>query len=355
MNTPLVTVVIATFNSARTLALALDAIRKQTYPQNRREILVVDGGSNDATREIAKAFDCRIIDNPNVEPLYAKYLGYIHAKGTYITYIDHDEVLANPDSIKRKVEVLKKNPYIKAAVAAGYRTPPGYHAINRYINEFGDPFSFFMYRLSKNADFFVSTMRRRYPIASDTKDTIVFDLSGSAPTPLIELAAGGGMIDGRFFKKKFPEIIKQYHLIPHMLHLLRPANPLLAVVKDDILLHYSDDLLASYVNKLNWRIKNNIFFTTTIGASGFWGRQGYQTGYMRNKKFLFLPYAFSLIFPSLDALFLIVTRRDAAYLVHVPLTLITAVLITYHFVLKVFGKRPVLKSYDGSTVAYEKN
>ncbi len=350
-----VSVIIATFNSARTLPLVLNAIRKQTYARKSMEVLIIDGGSTDATLSIAKKFRCTIFRNSKVEPLYAKYLGYIHAKGKYIVYVDHDEVIVNPNSIKNKIAILRQNPDIKVVIASGYRSPKGYNVINRYINEFGDPFSFFMYRLSKHMDFFIDTMRRRYVIRSETSYSATFDLSSSLEVALVELAAGGGMFDGTFFKKKFPEIVTHYHLIAHLLHLLRPTHPLLAIVKDDVLLHYSSDDIGSYVKKISWRIRNNIFFTTTIGASGFSGRESYQTALSRIKKFLFLPYAFSVVMPSVDAMYLMATRRDMSYIIHLPLTIMTAGLIVYNVLLKMIGVKPVLKSYDGSTVAYENN
>lgn len=350
----LVTVIIATFNSQRLLSLVLSSIRNQTYPQNKIEILIVDGGSRDTTLEIAKKFRCSVIANPKIEPLYAKYLGYLHAKGKYIIYIDHDEVMQNPNSLRLRVDVFLKEPGIKAIAASGYISPQGYQVVNRYINEFGDPFSFFMYRLSKRTDFFMNTMSSRYSVVSDCKEYVVFNLPARAQVPLIELAAGGGMIDRDFFVRAFPEIKTHYHLIAHLLHLLRTSYPRLAIMKHDALIHYSSDNIVGYIKKIIWRVKNNIFFVETIGASGFSGREVYQSFQFRIKKYFFLPYAFSLVLPFVDAMYLSLTRKDLSYIIHVPLTVITAVFILYFSCLKALGARPMLTSYDLSTEAYEK-
>lgn len=355
MKTASASIIIATFNSARILPKVLASIKKQTYPRNRIEILIVDGGSTDKTLTIAKTYHCRIIVNPNVEPLYAKYLGYMNAKNRYICYVDHDEVIVNPDSIKRKIRLLTEHSDIKAVIGNGYQSPPGYHVINRYINEFGEPFSFFMYRLSKDVDFFLSTMRKQYTLVTDAKDYMIFDLSASARAPIIELTAAGSIFDGNFFKKKFTQIRSHYHLIPHMLLLLRSDHPHFGIMKNDPIIHYSSDSVAGYMQKIIWRIKSNIFYTKTIGASGFLGRQRYEQSLYRLKKLLFIPYAFSVIFPAIDALYLVITRKDLAYSIHIPLTIITAMLILYYSILKVVGIKPSLTSYDGSTVAYEKN
>lgn len=351
----IVSVVIPTFNSARTLPLVLSSIRKQTYPQKYIEVLVIDGGSTDKTCEIAKTYDARVIRNPKVEPLYARYLGYLQSRGDYLMYIDHDEVLMNDNSIKDRVHMFKKNPDIKAVTGNGYRSPTGYGFINKYINEFGDPFSFFIYRLSKHADYFVDDMRHRYTLLKESSTYAIFDLASANTIPIIEIVAGGGMIDAVYYKKNFPKITTSYHLLPHLLLMLGKRYPYIAIMKHDELLHFSSDNFKSYMTKIIWRIKNNIFFTNTIGASGFSGRQEYEMHASQWKKYLFIPYALTILFPVIDGLHLSVTRKDVSYMLHVPLTIITSVIIVYFLLRKAFGLRPRLMSYDGTIQAYEKN
>lgn len=350
-----ISVVIATYNSGKTLSLVLESIRNQTVLRSDIEILIVDGGSTDKTRSIAKKYGCRIIDNPNIEPLYAKYLGYIHAKGRYIEYVDHDEVLMNAKSLQTRVDIFKNNPTVKAVTGCGYYSPSGYQVINSYINEFGDPFSFFIYSLSKHADFFIPSMKSRYKIVKDSEKYTLFDISNTPEIPLIELVAGGGMFDRIYMVKNFPELTSQQYLLPHLLHVLRKKSPYIAVVKNDPILHYSSDTVSSYIQKLIWRIKNNIFFSQTTGSSGFSGRGEFSAGYTSFRKILFIPYAFSIVLPLIDAIKLISTRKNYSYGIHVPLTLITATLIVYYYVIKIVGFRPVLRNYDGSVNAYERS
>ena len=71
---PIVTVAIATYNSEKLLPRTLKAIRKQSYPQEKIEILIIDGGSKDKTRLIAQEYGAIEIDNPKTEPVNAKLI-----------------------------------------------------------------------------------------------------------------------------------------------------------------------------------------------------------------------------------------------------------------------------------------
>jgi len=66
---PLVSVVLPVRNEARDIGRCLDAILAQDYPADRMEILVVDGMSSDATREVVATYSrreprVRLVENP---------------------------------------------------------------------------------------------------------------------------------------------------------------------------------------------------------------------------------------------------------------------------------------------------
>ena len=111
---PVVTILIATFNSEKILPRTLEGIKKQSYPQDKLDLLAVDGGSTDGGRGI---------HNPRTEPVHAKLLGMQAARGRYVLTLDHDEVMVNPDSILHKVQALQAHPEYKAALCGGYLRP----------------------------------------------------------------------------------------------------------------------------------------------------------------------------------------------------------------------------------------
>ena len=57
-------IVMPTFNCEKNLDECLRCIRMQDYPQNLIEIIILDGGSTDRTREVALKYGATIINVP---------------------------------------------------------------------------------------------------------------------------------------------------------------------------------------------------------------------------------------------------------------------------------------------------
>ena len=91
MSEPLVSAVIPTYNSEKTLEKCLKSIRDQTY--GNIEIIVVDKFSKDRTVEIAKRYGARIIYDEG-ERTRAKNIGLKKAKGKYVLFVDSDMELS---------------------------------------------------------------------------------------------------------------------------------------------------------------------------------------------------------------------------------------------------------------------
>jgi len=193
-------------------------------------------------------------------------------------------------------------------------------------------------------------MRRRYRLVSENRTFAIFSFTPEGVLPPFELVQGGSMLNLIYLKKQFPKIIKKYELIPHLFFMLCLKSPYLAVIKNSPLIHYSSETFEKYLKKISWRIKNNIYHVKTMGKTGFAGREGFQPGWRKYKKYFFLPYAFSVIFPLFDSIYLVATRDNFAYLLHIPLCIFTSTLIIYHSLLKFLGKSPQLKNYDESKV-----
>lgn len=163
--------VIPVLNEEKRIRKCLSSIRRQNYPQDKVEILIVDGSSSDKTLEIAKEFNVRIINNPKKLAEYGVQLGILNARGELATIFAADNELYSENWIRRVIEVFEKNKEVSAVwgrLISGEDDPP----INKYFELIqNDPFSFFM---NKNLNFYLKTGERR-------GDYVVFRVSPKRP------------------------------------------------------------------------------------------------------------------------------------------------------------------------------
>lgn len=340
-----VSVVIATYNSEKTLAKTLQALRNQTYPQNRLEIIVVDGGSCDATLKIADDYNCIVIDNPKTEPVHAKLLGTNRASGRYLVTLDHDEVLENRNSIMCRVSALKKHPDCKVAFLSGYKRPCDYPLLNQYISEFGDPFSLYMYNFSKDYQFYERALKRRCSVIEDTGEYAYMSFLPRKSSVIVELCCLGTMIDLDYFRNTIRINDNSSNLVHAFYLMLKDDCTNVIISKNDPLVHYSVDSIHAYIPKLRWRIMNNIHFTEK-GENGFSGRENLQN-VSRMKKYGFIPY--SIVFPVslIHSMILSIRRKNPVYVMHVIFCLYVTMEIIVQYFLRLIGYTPEFKSYDG--------
>ncbi|WP_404790629.1 glycosyltransferase family 2 protein [Altericista sp. CCNU0014] len=95
--TPLISVVICTYNRADRLLLALEALTQQTLPSDAFEVLVVDNRSTDNTSAICQSFQARFARFRYVyEPMQglskARNTGWRVSQSPYIAYLDDDAI-----------------------------------------------------------------------------------------------------------------------------------------------------------------------------------------------------------------------------------------------------------------------
>lgn len=107
----LVSVVIPAYNAAGFIARAVDSVLAQTW--QRREILVVNDGSTDATVQVLEAYGdaIRVIHQANGGLSSARNRGIKEAAGELIAFLDADDRWL-PDKLARQVAILAANPEI---------------------------------------------------------------------------------------------------------------------------------------------------------------------------------------------------------------------------------------------------
>ncbi len=121
---PFVSIIVPTLNEAQNLPQCLESLLNLNYPN--KEILVVDGGSSDNTRQIALQYEVQLLTYEHlpkdwVGKSYACHLGYQASKGEVLLFTDADTVHA-PESLNititklfaENVTLLSMIPYQKA-------------------------------------------------------------------------------------------------------------------------------------------------------------------------------------------------------------------------------------------------
>jgi len=106
---PKVSVIIPTFNSAGTIAEAVDSALSQSHLDI--EIIVVDDGSSDNTRIVLEQYRSKIkyLFQKNHGVAAARNCGMRLATGDYIAFLDADDVWL-PTKIERQTAVLESDP-----------------------------------------------------------------------------------------------------------------------------------------------------------------------------------------------------------------------------------------------------
>ncbi len=110
---PTVSVVIASFNSGRTIAEALDSVLAQDY--RPLDIVIVDDGSTDDTLRALQPYldSVRVFSQANAGPAAARNTALQHAQGELVAFVDADDVWL-PGKLSAQVRLLEARPEIGA-------------------------------------------------------------------------------------------------------------------------------------------------------------------------------------------------------------------------------------------------
>ncbi len=108
MDSPLVSIIIPTYNGRKYLREAIASAVEQTW--SPLQVIVVDDGSTDDSAEIARSFEgVAVIQKANGGVASARNVGIGAANGDYLAFLDHDDV-QHPQKTARQMRVLTQTP-----------------------------------------------------------------------------------------------------------------------------------------------------------------------------------------------------------------------------------------------------
>lgn len=106
---PEVSVIVPTYNCERYITETIGSVLAQTF--ENLELIVVDDGSSDHTRELVSAFGppVRLVTQANAGVCVARNRGIREAAGRFVCLMDHDDYWF-PDKLGRQIEAMREHP-----------------------------------------------------------------------------------------------------------------------------------------------------------------------------------------------------------------------------------------------------
>lgn len=112
INTPLVSILMLTYNRAHFLPAAVESVLSQTYPN--WELFIIDDGSTDETPQTVSRYDdgrIKFIHHEKNGGLFARRKESLsYATGEYVAILDSDDYWPDPNKIAKQVEHMVNNP-----------------------------------------------------------------------------------------------------------------------------------------------------------------------------------------------------------------------------------------------------
>ena len=111
---PLVSVIIPSYNNAPYLAAALDSVLTQSYAP--LEIIVIDDASTDESSDVLANYADKVkivqLERNNGGPARPRNMAIQLAKGDYVSIFDSDDLM-HPEKLARQISFLERHPDIQ--------------------------------------------------------------------------------------------------------------------------------------------------------------------------------------------------------------------------------------------------
>ena len=333
---PFFSIVIAAYNSEKTIEYTLKSISEQSIDKAEVEVLVIDGGSQDETVNIAKKYGARIFNNEKKLPEYAKAIGNKEALGHFVLRMDSDEEFSYKQQLEDKMHFLQKNPEIKVLISnccvAGRKEITGISA--DYMNILGDPFSYFVYKTKKDK----STTYRNNIVNNDGKCVVMRFKEGDV-YPLADSATCGVCLD--YIREQYPNEYCSIEFICNTYDRVIAQTEYCGVIIDDVIKHNCSSSLKTYLSKLKFRVINNLFHKDESGFSA----KEYVSENLSKRKMLFCLYALCVPLVILDSIRLAVVYKNVTFMLHFIYLYYVCIQVLWYGAVKLFGGTRRNKSY----------
>lgn len=307
MKYPSVSVVIATYNSGRTLDRCLRLVRSQEYPAPI-EIILGDGGSTDNTRKIAQKYQAKVMKIPS-EKQHSEYnrgVAFNIAKNELVLIIDHDNFLPYKDWLKDMAKPLIENPKMVATETAYYHYDRSYSLIDRYFALYGtsEPIPFYLGKADR-----MSQISKKWSLLGKSKDMGDYYLVHFAKDPRkIPTIGTNGCLMRRKILMQNAQIDPEHHYpIDVMVDVIKKGHNEFGFVKNSII-HLTNErgVISFFLRRYKFVAKYHFQENSKRRYSVF--MKGDET-----KLLLYLFYTITIVKPLYDAVRGFIKISDPAW------------------------------------------
>ncbi len=242
--TPTVSVIIPVYNGENRLPKCLGSIRKQSYPQEKLEIIIVDDDSDDSTVAIAEKFGCTVVRNGSHNPERGKSIGIEKSTGEYLFFIDDDNVLTGEEWLYKLVEAVVDEDCV-GGQAAWFKYSRKASLPDRYMALFGcgDPAVYYLHRRDH-----MMAMEKKWRLGGDVlKETPNYFKVKFEDKNLPTIGSQGFLI-----KRKYVEMVKWSPMFFHIdanADIIRNGFDNYIILKETVVHNHSDSY-GDFVGKL---------------------------------------------------------------------------------------------------------
>lgn len=319
MNTaqPTISFITCTFNSEGTLRECLESVKMQDYPQEKIEVIVIDGGSKDRTIEIAKSFSfCKVHVVKTDGPEEATAVGYNLSTSDLLVNYPSDNVIPDKNWIKRMIQPFADNKHIFAVETLRYHYNKDDKPLNKYFALFGmnDPVAFYLHKRDRAA-YFEDTWH--LDAKADDKGDYYEVKFNELNLPTV---GANGFIVKREIMQKATQDPKQFSHIDTCVDLLRMGYDTYAFVKNDIW-HKTGEQFGNFIKKRNKYAKTLYFHKKAIRRYHL-----YNPRTDKVRLVLYIFFSLTLIEPLIQSLKGYVRIKDNAWFLH-PVVCFTLTLV----------------------------
>lgn len=298
-----------TFNSGRTIGASLKSVKEQNYPQNKIEIITVDGGSKDKTLQIAKKYKAKIIKVPshlqNAE--YNKGIGVNKAKNDIVIFLDHDNVLPHKEWLAKMIVPFLDNKNVVGVEPLRFHYDPKMTLLDRYFALLGgnDPVAYYF-----GKDSHLSWAFDKYNLFGKSEDKGNYYLVRFKKNQIPALGGNGAALRRKLLLKEANADPEHFFHIDVNVDLIRKGFNTYALFKDSII-HLTNNNVIPFLKRRQYYIEKYHFQDLSKRRYSI-----YEPKKDRANLIKYVIISMTFLIPAYDSIRGFIKVRDVAWFLH---------------------------------------